>query len=396
MKVVGLQKLLQADGYIIESVSCSDESVLVKMRRDARRRLPCPSCKKSMTSNKSTPRFAQDAPILGASLTTLQYDAIQGKCKHCGATATFHPPCVESKAKATTRLKQYVSRLCRFMPASHVPEFIAISHETARRYDKEVLKEAIGEPCLDGLRYLQVDEKAIGKRHQYVTIVLNAETGELLHMAEGKKKASLMEFYETLSTKQRASIVAVCTDRSGAYVEATREALPQAEIVYDKFHLIQNLNKAIDTLRRQEMAKANQDEKRVLKGQRYNILRNWETLRRKASDALDAALAINQPLFTGHVLKEQFRWAWTYVYPNSARKYLEYWCGMAEESELRPLVDFARGLRRDLGGVVAFFRHKLTNGPIEAFNSIIGRTIYRACGVKDLDYLFLKLRQESL
>ena len=395
MEIAGIKKLFDFEGYVIDKIAFSTELVQVWIRRDRRRRLPCPRCGRTMGRNGENPRIVLDMPLAGATCVMIQYDAIQGRCRACETYATFHPPGVDAHAKATRRLKEFVSRLCRYMPASHVGEFVDVSDETARRWDKQILAETLGDPDLDGLRYVLVDEKSIGRRHKYVTVVLNAETGELLHMTPGKKKESLASFFRTLSEEQRKEVQAVGIDRNGAYARVVEEET-DAEIVYDKFHLTKNLGEAIDQVRRTEVAQANKEEKRVVKGQRYNLLRRAETLTEDQSKSLDALLQVNESLHAAYVLKEAFRALWDYVYPKNAEKYLRRWCDWAVESGLAPLVRFAKGLLRDRRGVLAHFRHGITNGPIEAFNSIIGRVIYRACGVKDLDYLFLKLRQESL
>ena len=93
-------------------------------------------------------------------------------------------------------------------------------------------------PKLDGIRAVLVDEKSIGKGHQYLTVVLNADTGEVLHLAEGKRKASLQGFFVKLTKKQKESIKAVGIDRAGAYKAVVEKGLPHAKIVYDKFHLL--------------------------------------------------------------------------------------------------------------------------------------------------------------
>ena len=97
------------------------------------------------------------------------------------------------------------------------------------------------------LRVLIIDEKAIRKGHGYMTLVLNGETGELLHMAEGKKKPSLESFFEKLTEAPKACIEAVCTDRSGAYQSVVGEQVPKATVVDDRFHLHLNLNAAVDS-----------------------------------------------------------------------------------------------------------------------------------------------------
>ena len=80
------------------------------------------------------------------------------------------------------RLKQHVSHLCRYMPCNKIPEFISISHHTARRWDKEILMKTLPAPDLDNIRALLIDEKSIGKGHHYLTVILNADTGETLFL----------------------------------------------------------------------------------------------------------------------------------------------------------------------------------------------------------------------
>ena len=112
-------------------------------------------------------------------------------------------------------------------------------------------KNGLPEPNLDDLRVIIIDEKSIRQGHDYVTLVLNGETGELLHMAEGKKKASLESFFEKLTEEQKGSIDAACIDRAGSYQSVLGEQIPNAAVVYDHFHLRLNLNTAVDEVRRQ-------------------------------------------------------------------------------------------------------------------------------------------------
>jgi transposase len=95
------------------------------------------------------------------------------------------------------------------------------------------------------------------------------------------------------------------------------------------------------------------------------------------------------------LLKDALKSLWAYVYPKSAGKYLDKWVSWAKESELKPLMKFAKGLDRDRKEILSFIRHRVTSAKIEAFNATISRIVKRACGYRDLDYLFLKIRQEG-
>ena len=134
----------------------------------------------------------------------------------------------------------------------------------------------------------------------------------------------------------------------------------------------------------------------MIKGSRYNLLRNAENLRDENRVALSDLLDINENLNIAYILKEQFRLAWSYSYAGCARRFLERWVDQVRESGIEPLIGFANGVARDLEGIVSWCRHHLTNGPIEGFNSTVARVLFRARGIRSTDYLYLKLRQESL
>lgn len=193
-----------------------------------------------------------DLPLGIASVVHLVFTAYQGRCAHCGTIHTFRPTGISANAQATDRLKRYVSLLCRVMPVDKAPNIVPISTDTARRWDKQVLIATLPDPNLDGIRAILVDEKSIGKGPHCLTVVLDADTGEVLHLAEGKRKASLQGFFDKLTLVQKESIQAVGIDRAGAYKAVVEKEIPRAKIVYDKFHLIANYHEVIDKVRRGE------------------------------------------------------------------------------------------------------------------------------------------------
>lgn len=279
---------------------------------------------------------------------------------------------------------------------SEVAAMFEISDATVRRYDKIVLKADIPPPCFDGLSKLLIDEKSVRKGHCYVTVILDGETGELLHMQEGRKKECVESFFEQLTEQQRAGVEAVGIDRSGAYQAAVEAWLPNAEIVYDRFHLVMNVNQAVDEVRRTQYRRASKEDRQLIKGQRYLILGNQENLDADARWKLDRLLDANEAINTAYILKEQFRWLFSYKRMGWAMRALENWCEMALASTLAPFQRLARSFRRHSEKVCGFVKHGLTSGLIEGFNNLIARMIHKACGYRDLDYLELKLRHRSV
>jgi transposase len=391
-----IKALYPFKSYRVEKINASAEIVQIDLAWDKRHALRCPKCGQTMGRNRAEWQMVRDLPWASAAMVLLRFEAIQGRCSNCAAYHTVRPPGIDERRRATHRLLVYASRLCREMTLSAVAAHLGVAVSTVSRWDKCVLANQLPPPRLDGLRVLLIDEKAVRRHHHYVTLVMNGETGELLYLAEGKKKESLRKFFEQLTPEQRASIEAVGIDRGGAYHAVVRECLPKAAIVYDKFHLIANYHAVIDEVRRQEWREAKARHKEVIKGERYNLFRNRESQTAEQKRSLAELLALNQNLHSAYVLKDALKCLWTYRYPKAAANFLEKWVGWAREAAIRPLERFANGLLEAKEEIVSFCKHPITNGRLEGFNNLISRLIHRACGVRDLDYLFLKLRQESL
>lgn len=272
-----------------------------------------------------------------------------------------------------------------------------ISASTVRRYETDVLEADLPDPDFDHLEVLLVDEKSVRKKHGYVTVVLNGRTGELLHMAEGKKKESLESFFAKLSDEQKASISAVCIDRNGSYRRVLAEQVPKADVVHDRFHIIANLNAALDEIRRAEWRAAKADGKKVIKGSRYLLMMRREKLDASGLERLLELTQLNERLSVAYVLKEEFRSIYeTSTSVRSASMRLRRWCESVFASGIEPMQRFAKGVLRDLKEITAYFEHHITSGRIEAFNNQIARLIHRACGMTNLKHLFLKMRAQSL
>ena len=194
---------------------------------------------------------------------------------------------------------RHVSRLCRRLPVQSVCELVAVTPMTAWRHDRYILQTELPAPQLDGLEALLIDEKHLGKSG-FVTLVLNARSGELLWLAQVRGKEAVRGFFEKLSADQKASVLAVGIDPSGGCRAAVEQYLPTADIVFDKLHLVANLGQVIDKIRRRTQAQADAEGRAFLKGQRHNLLRNKENLsaggradlhlpqtRRKVPDRMD-------------------------------------------------------------------------------------------------------------
>ena len=196
MIVTGLHHLYAFKGYRVRKAAFSPTGSQIFLVPDKRVKLRCPKCQSTwMRRNRNTRQIALDLPASSVRLVEISYDAIQIFCLRCRQYRTIHPPGIDPNAQATRRLMVFASRLARRLPLNHVAEFVPVSAASIYRWDTAILELTLPEPDLDNVDYLLVDEKCIHKKGagpKFVTLVLNAETGELLSMTEGRKKESLL------------------------------------------------------------------------------------------------------------------------------------------------------------------------------------------------------------
>ena len=396
MKVRNFQALYRFEGYVVEELICQEVGAQINLRFDERIGPRCPQCQSKLPRNKLGKCAVMDLPIADGPVVYICFPTIQGRCKSCQCFVTTRPKEVHPTRGATWRLMRMISAWAAHTPATQIAAIYEISDSTVRLYDKEVLQEDCPPPDLDNLRTLLIDEKAVRRGHNYVTIFLNGDTGELLYMAEGKKREVIDEFFEQLTAEQKSRVEAVGIDRSGAYQSSIEEHLPEAAIVYDRFHLMLNLNQAVDEVRRQQWRQASQGDRKLIKGSRFLMLSHAENLDDTGEQKLRELLAANENLSMAYQLKEQFKGIFRYEKQGWALRALDQWCEMAQASGLSAFQRLARGFSKQRERVCAFVKHRLTSGKIEGFNNLLSRIIHRACGIKNLDYLELKLRHESV
>jgi len=395
MKAKGLSLMFSFDGHRLHEVRFSPEKVQVSLLPDRRKALWCPECGQRVQVRRSHTQCVLDLAFGSIGLVEIHYQARQACCTLCHCWTTFIPPGMSAPHRATWRLMRTASRLAAHLPLSRAAQYLGLHDTRVRRWDKAVMRLEIPDPALDDLEFLLIDEKAIGKGHDYVTVVMNAVTGEILHLAEGKRKDSLRVFFDTLTRWQKQHIKAVAMDRSGSYYACVREELPHVDVVFDKFHLVKNFNEVVDEVRRQEVQNSAGEHKPFIKGQRYNLLRRPENLSEAQSESLEQLLAINENLNKVYLLLDDFRDLLNVKNPARLEAGFNRWCRWALDSGLKPVVRFARNLMKRTNCVLNIARWRLTNGLLEGFNNQIARIIRRGCGYRDTRYLFLKLRQAA-
>ncbi len=238
---------------------------------------------------------------------------------------------------------------------------------------------------------------ARAKGHDYLTLVYDMESGKLLWIKEGRTAEVFGEFLQGLSEECAQGIKAVAMDMGLAYQSAVRQWLPNAAIVFDRFHVMQMYSKVIKQVRRSEMRKADEEGQARIKGSTYLLLKNRNQLGDDGESRLQELLAANEKINIVYTLKEQLQAVWRDPPSVEAMHVrIEDWCGLAEASKIASLKSFSKTIRSHAEGICNYAAYPITSAVIEAGNVGIGLIRKRARGLLDTEYFKLKIRQLNL
>ena len=340
----------------------------------------------------SVTRSFHTVPI-GSRPVTLKAEIPRLLCHDCGAIRQAEIGFAPQRRTYTKSLERYVLELSQHMTIKDVAQHLGLSWDVIKDIQKRYLQRKFAKPKLKHLQQLAIDEISVGKGHRYVTVVLDLESGAVVHVGEGKGGDSLRKFWKRLRASG-AQVKAVATDMSPAYIEAVMTHLPQATLVFDRFHVMKLFNDKLSNLRRELHREAtDQLHKQVLKGTRWLLLKRPENLdpRKNEPRRLAEALRLNQPLATAYYLKEQLGEVWEQEDQEVARDFLLDWIAQAECSGIRMLIQFAKTLRIHAWGILAYYDYCISTGPLEGTNNKIKTMKRQAYGFRDQEFLKLKI-----
>jgi transposase len=311
----------------------------------------------------------------------------------CGVIRQAPVNFAEPRRRHTKSFARYALELSRLMTIKDVAQHLGVSWDVIKEIQKQDLQRRFGKPKLKHLRRIAIDEISVGKGHHYVTVVLDLESGAVVHVGEGKGGDALTAFWKRLQSSG-AKIEAVATDMSPAYIEAVTTHAPQASLVFDRFHVMKLFNDKLSDLRRELHREAtDQLHKDVLKGTRWLLLKRPDNLdpTRNEPARLEEALRLNRPLATAYYLKEQLAEVWEQEEEQAARVFLLDWIAQAETSGVRMLHKFAKTLRAHAWGILAYYDYPISTGPLEGTNNKIKTMKRQAYGFRDPEFLKLKI-----
>jgi transposase len=377
--------------------------VVIVLVPAAHRPKRCSRCDAEViTVHEVTTRRVRDLPLLEAE-TWIEFPRARVECPRCGPTVEA-VPWLDRYQRMTTRLAAAIARLAQVLPIKHVAQWFGVGWETVKQIDHRALVARLGPIDLEDVRVIAIDEFAIHRGHRYATVIVNPLTKKVLWVGRGRAREDVRPFFALLGPEGCARLEAAVMDMSGAYADEVRAQCPHAAIIYDLFHVVAKYGReVIDRVRVDETNRvagrargregAQRARRRIIKGTRWLLLRNRDTITRAVDRVrLRELLDANRALFTVYVLKDDLKQLWRYHYPAAARRFWAHWRRRAMASRLEPLRAFARRLTPYLEGIFNHCRYPFHTSVLEGINNKIKVLKRMAYGYRDDAYFFLKIR----
>jgi transposase len=389
-------KVLGWPGYRVYGHEINEEAKTLKLwvrRKRGNRKLVCSGCGRKLGEVYDTyEREVRDLPCFEFR-TTVVVELYRVRCPDCGIK-TEKVPQLPSKAPFSKRFEEAVGLACESAAVRRVARQFGLAASTVRAMDLRYLKRWAGSRRKPALRDMGIDEIYLGKKQKFLTVVSNLQTGEPLGMGPERKKETLDEFFsQQVSAFQRSAIRAACVDMWEPYRQSLEQWVPQCQIIYDKFHVLQHASAAVDEVRRAEFFRKGGRAREIVKGKRWLLLSRWIHLDRKKKQPLNELFALNRKLLKAYLLKESLARLWNYTYEGAMLRYLQGWIDQLRWQRLKPMQKLAKMLLDHLEGILNYCRTKIPMGVVEAVNGNIKSLLRRGRGYRDLNYLLLKAQR---
>jgi transposase len=370
--------ILDLQAARVTGVSMTEDSIEVSVQRRAKLHR-CPHCSFSTRGRHDQHVGRWRHVALGRWKVWLVATVARLECPEHGVL-TEAVPWAAPQSTFTLDFEELVGWLARESNRTAITQLVHIGWRTVGNILERLVGRKLSGDRLNGLFNIGVDEVSYRKRHRYLSVIANHDTGKAVWLGEGKSGATLDQFFDELGPERIKQLRVVTIDMSAAYISVVTDRAPQAQIAFDPFHVVKLANEAVHDVRRTE-ARGIKDTPaaEVLKDSRWALLKAPENLVPKERLKLAEVERINQKVFRAYLLKEELR-ALYRCSINSASTHLDSWLAWASRSKLAPFVKMARTVRQYRDGILAAIELKLSNGRLEGLNNKIGMIQRRAYG----------------
>jgi transposase len=392
-------RILQWPGYRVYRHQIDEKNRTLDLwvrRKRGNRKLECSGCgRKFQDPHDCRERTVRDLPW-SEFQSAVHIEVYRVKCPSCGVKVE-KVPLLPSKAPFSKRFEDAVGQACESASARQVARRFDLAERTVRAIDLRYLERWAATRRKAALRQMGVDEIYRGKNGKFLSVVSNLETGEPLWFGKERKKETLDEFFRRqLRSGQRRRIEAACVDMWEPFRLSIEDWVPGCRIVYDKFHILQHANDAVDEVRRAEFFRKGRKMRDVIKGKKWLLLSRWKNLVPRQRGVLSRLFQLNRRVFKAYLLKESLEQLWDYRYEGAMLNYLRKWMDQLRWQRLPSFQALAEMLLKHLDGILNYCRTKVRFGVVEAINGNIRMLINRGRGYKNMRYLLLKAQRMAV
>ena len=314
------------------------------------------------------------------------------KCKNCG-DRLWIPPWGRKQSGFTMLFEAVVMTLAKEMPISKIGEIVGETDTRIWRIVRGHVCRAYARKAFGAVKKLGVDETSSRKGHNYVTVFADMDSGDVLFATQGKDGNTIKEFAKEMPahSADAQEVQEVTMDMSPAFISGAADHLPNASITFDKFHIIQALNKAQDEVRRME-----QKQNPLLKRSRYIWLKNPENLSAEQKKKLESLRFENLKTAKVYQMKLTFQDIYRNIRePEAAEEAIKKWLSWAVRSRIAPIKKFAKTVKTHWNGILRYFHSRLTSGAMEGINSRIQEIKRRARGFRNINNFIAMIYLEA-
>lgn len=377
-----IKETLELQGFRVVSVKRVSGGLEAKLAPDRRFAPRCGCCAHLAHYRDSRPvRRFRHVPLWGIDVH-LVYAPRRVTCDSCGGVHVEALPWVSGKRRLTRALTVTLATWARVLTWKQVACLFHCAWSTVAAAVDEAVSYGLIHRDMSDITHIGIDEISRKRGHVYVTNVYDLRRRRLLWSGEGRAKETLETFFNWLGEERAARVEGICCDMWQPYIDVIKARAPKAVLVFDKFHIVQHLTKAVDQVRRDEIREKGKEHKDLMAKTRYIWLKNPWNLTENQQARLSALEGLNLKINRAYLLKEAFQGFWEYSRPFWAKRYLDRWFWWATHSRLQPMRDFAWMLRRHQDDLLNYFRVPIHNGTVEGLNNKAKVIVHKAYGFR--------------
>jgi len=378
-----LRKQLGLKAHTVTKVEETERYMIVHIDRLGNRLLRCGVCRQRCRKVHSVRKAREWRDLSMRKLPLkLRYRPRRVQCPRCGLRVEDFP-WAEPWARVTRALSNAVALLARELSWQGTARHYGVNWKSVATVVKRAVAYGLRHRTRPPVHIIGIDEVSRRKGQVYLTVVYDLRRRVLLWVGEDRTEEAVKKFFtEEMGRRRCRTLQVVCMDMWAPYVKLVREHAVNAQILFDRFHIVKHLNEAVDGVRRELWRQLTSKEKVTVKGTRWLLLKNPWNLNQDQNERLSTLVRWNTPLVRAWYLKEAFQLFWDYQQPWRAEQHLRKWMNSAVRSKLEPLKKFAKMLRSHLDGILPWTEIRLSNGAVEGMNNKIKSISHRSFGFR--------------